>query len=71
VLIRAQVAGEKGWKMSQVAIAWINGKVSSPIIGFSSAARMEEAIIPGYTLTPEEVKFLEEPYQPQAIRGHS
>jgi hypothetical protein len=33
--------------------------------------RLEEAIIPGYKLTPEEVKTLEEPYQPVNIRGHS
>jgi hypothetical protein len=31
---------------------------------------MEEAIIPGYKLTEDEVKFLEEPYQPQKISGH-
>jgi aryl-alcohol dehydrogenase-like predicted oxidoreductase len=56
-----ETAEKRGWTMAQVAIAWINGKVTSPIIGFSSAKRMEEAIIPGYTLTPEEVKYLEEP----------
>jgi hypothetical protein len=27
---------DKGWKMSQVALAWINDKVTSPIVGFSS-----------------------------------
>jgi aryl-alcohol dehydrogenase-like predicted oxidoreductase len=31
-----KVAADKGWTMSQVALAWINGKVTSPIIGFSS-----------------------------------
>jgi hypothetical protein len=31
---------------------------------------MEEAIIPGYKLSEEEIKHLEEPYQPQNIRGH-
>jgi hypothetical protein len=33
--------------------------------------RLEEAVIPGYKLTPEEVKSLEEPYQPSKVRGHS
>jgi aryl-alcohol dehydrogenase-like predicted oxidoreductase len=33
-----KIAKEKGWKMSQVALAWINGKVSSPIVGFSSVS---------------------------------
>jgi aryl-alcohol dehydrogenase-like predicted oxidoreductase len=31
-----KVAADKGWKMSQVALAWINERVTSPIIGFSS-----------------------------------
>ena len=47
--------------MSQVALAWINGKVTSPIVGFSKASRIDEAIIPGWKLTEEEIKFLEEP----------
>jgi len=66
-----QLAKKKGWLMAQVAIAWINTKVSSPIIGFSSVKRIEEAIIPDKTLTEEEIKFLEEPYQVKTIGGHS
>jgi hypothetical protein len=31
---------------------------------------MEEAIIPGYKLTAEEVKSLEEPYRLQKVHGH-
>lgn len=31
-----KVAKDKGWKMSQVALAWINQRVTSPIVGFSS-----------------------------------
>jgi aryl-alcohol dehydrogenase-like predicted oxidoreductase len=58
--------------MSHVALAWINTRVSSPIIGFSSIERIDEAIsAKGKTLTEEEVKYLEEPYQPVPIQGHS
>ena len=58
--------------MSQVALAWINKRISSPIIGFSSVERMDEAIeVRGKTLTEEEEKYLEELYQPKAIAGHS
>ncbi|KZS88464.1 Aldo/keto reductase [Sistotremastrum niveocremeum HHB9708] len=64
-------AKEKGWTMSQVALAWIGTKVSSPIVGISSPQRLEDAIVVGKELTPEEIKHLEEPYQPKAIRGHS
>jgi aryl-alcohol dehydrogenase-like predicted oxidoreductase len=33
-----KIAGEKGWTMSQVALAWIGEKVTSPIVGFSSVS---------------------------------
>ena len=66
-----KVANDKGWKMSEVAIAWINKRVTSPIIGFSSVARIDEALgSKGKVLTEEEEKYLEEPYQPKAIIGH-
>ncbi|KAL9087661.1 MAG: hypothetical protein Q9165_006585 [Trypethelium subeluteriae] len=67
-----ELAKKKGWKMSQVALAWINQKVTSPIIGFSSIERMDEALdARDKTLTAEESKYLEELYQPRAIQGHS
>jgi len=67
-----ELAEKKGWKMSQVALAWINKRISSPIIGFSSIERIDEAIeVRGKTLTEEEEKYLEELYQPKAISGHS
>ncbi|KAK0117554.1 hypothetical protein ONS95_011891 [Cadophora gregata] len=67
-----ELADKKGWKMSHVALAWINKRVTSPIIGFSSLDRLEELIdIRGKTLTDEEEKYLEESYVPKAISGHS
>jgi aryl-alcohol dehydrogenase-like predicted oxidoreductase len=67
-----ELADKKGWKMSQVALAWINKRIASPIIGFSSVERIEEALdVKGKTLTDEEEKYLEELYQPKAIIGHS
>ena len=67
-----ELARKKDWKMSQVALVWINKRISSPIIGFSSEARMDEAIeAKGKTLTEEEIKYLEELYVPKAIIGHS
>jgi aryl-alcohol dehydrogenase-like predicted oxidoreductase len=66
------LAEKKGWKMSQVALAWINKRISSPIIGFSSADRIDEATdVRGKTLTEDEEKYLEELYQPKAISGHT
>lgn len=57
--------------MSHVALAWSNKRISSPIIGFSSIERMDEALdANGKELTEEEEKYLEELYQPRPIHGH-
>ena len=58
--------------MSHVALAWINKRISSPIIGLSSIDRMDEALdANGKQLTDEEEKYLEELYVPRAVSGHS
>jgi len=58
--------------MSHVALAWINKRVSSPIIGFSSVERMDEALeARGKVLSEEEEKYLEELYVDRKIQGHS
>ena len=67
-----ELAEKKDWKISHVALAWINKRISSPIIGFSSIERMDEAIgARGKTLTEEEEKYLEELYKPKPVMGHS
>ncbi|EON61067.1 aldo-keto reductase [Coniosporium apollinis CBS 100218] len=67
-----ELAKKHGWTMSQVALAWINTKVTSPIVGFSSVERMDEAIgVRGKSLTDDEIKYLEELYQPRPIEGHN
>lgn len=58
--------------MSHVALAWINKRVSSPIIGFSSVERMDEALeAREKVLSEEEEKYLEELYEVRKIQGHS
>jgi aryl-alcohol dehydrogenase-like predicted oxidoreductase len=67
-----ELAKKKGWAMSHVALAWIIQKNTIPIVGFSSLKRLEEAVeVKGKTLTDDEIKYLEEPYQPKAVMGHS
>lgn len=67
-----ELADKKGWTMTQVALVWINSRVSSPIIGFSSISRIDEALgVRGKVLTEEEQKYLEELYVPQVAQGHS
>lgn len=72
IIDRVEELGEKkGWKMSQVALAWLNRRVTSPIVGFSSVERIDEAIdARGKSLDTEEERYLEELYVPKAVQGH-
>ena len=66
-----EIAKKKNWPMAHVALAWILAKVSSPIIGFSSVERMDEALeVGGKELTEDEVKALEEFYVARGVSGH-
>jgi len=69
-----EVAKKRGISMAQVSVAWTLAKdeVSAPIVGTTSLKNLED-IIEGVkvTLTPEEIKYLEEPYQPQGLIGHT
>ncbi|OCH89665.1 Aldo/keto reductase, partial [Obba rivulosa] len=66
-----ELAKKKGVKMSQIALAWANLKVTSPIVGVSSVERLDDAILKRVELSNEEVKYLEAPYEPRPIRGHA
>lgn len=66
-----ELAEQKCWTMSQVALAWTMKRVTSPIIGFSSVERIDEAISSlGKELTADEEKYLEEVYTPLEVEGH-
>lgn len=57
--------------MSHVAYSWVNKRVASPIIGFSSVERIDEILAAGdKELTADEEAYLEEPYVPRAVSGH-
>jgi len=68
-----EVAERKGWKMSQVALAWIRGKGCIPIVGLTSTSieRLDEACaVRDMRLTADEMEYLEEPYAPKPVAGH-
>lgn len=66
-----EIAKKKGWTMSQVALAWVSRRVSSPIVGFSSVERIDEALGCGdWTITLEEEAYLEGPYVPKNTSSH-
>ena len=66
------VAKQKNVTMAQVAIAWTLKKGTMPIVGISSEKRLDEAVAAvKVDLSEEEMKYLEEAYQPKGIFGHS
>jgi aryl-alcohol dehydrogenase (NADP+) len=70
----SEVAKQRGNSNAQVALAWILSKpaVTAPIIGASKMAHLEEAVSAlKIKLSKEEIKALEEPYQPHPVLGHS
>lgn len=67
-----ETAKKHGWTMSQVALAWNVQKQTIPIVGFSNLERVDDAVgVKGKRLSEEEMKYLEEPYEPREIMGHS
>lgn len=69
-----EIAKARGVTGSQIALAWMLNKphISAPIIGASKLEHLDQAIAAlEIKLTDDEVKRLEEAYQPHPIRGHS
>jgi aryl-alcohol dehydrogenase (NADP+) len=67
-----QVARKRGVKNAQVAMAWVLQKpgITAPILGASKPEHLEEAVEAlNVKLDVEELKTLEELYQPRAIIG--
>jgi aryl-alcohol dehydrogenase-like predicted oxidoreductase len=67
-----EIAKKRGVQNAQVALAWILSKpgVSSPIIGASKMAHLDQAIEAlAIHLDEAEIKALEEPYEPHPVLG--
>ncbi len=70
----AELASKHGVNRAQVALAWVLAKspVSAPIIGASKPGHLEDAVAAvNLKLSPDELKYLEDPYLPQATAGFS
>lgn len=68
----ADLADRLGVTPAQTALAWMLQKpeIHSPIIGATKMPHLEQAIAAtDITLTDEDVKFLEEPYEPHPTLG--
>ena len=68
----AEVAGERGVPMAQVATAWMLSKpaVTAPIIGATKPHHIDDAVAAvDLVLGDDEIARLEEPYRPHAVAG--
>lgn len=69
-----EIAKQRGINHAQVALAWLLAKpgVTAPIIGASKMHHLNDAIAAlEVNLSSDEIKALEEPYQPHPTLGHA
>ncbi|MBI5668950.1 MAG: aldo/keto reductase [Chloroflexi bacterium] len=69
-----ELAKRRGCSPAQIALAWMLHKpgVTSPIIGASKMPHLDEAIAAlDIQLSPEDMGYLEAPYQPHPVLGHT
>jgi aryl-alcohol dehydrogenase (NADP+) len=69
-----ELANARGVKPAQIALAWVLHKpvVNAPIIGATKMHHLDEAIAAlDIKLSEDDMKYLEELYQPHPILGHS
>jgi aryl-alcohol dehydrogenase-like predicted oxidoreductase len=70
----SDVAEKRGLPMAQVALAWMLSKpvITAPIIGATKPHHLEDASAAlSIQLTPDEIKQMEEAYQPHPVIGFS
>lgn len=70
----AELAKKKGVSMAQIALAWQLSCdfVTAPIIGSTRLEALDELVdAVDMRLTPEEKAFIDEPYTPRGVIGHT
>lgn len=66
----AELAGQKGVSMTEISLAWLLTKVTSPVVGATKLHHIEGAAKAAeLTLSAEEISYLEEPYVPHNLVG--
>ncbi len=65
-----EIADKREVSMTEVALAWLISKVTSPVVGATKMHHIEGAAkAVDLVLTPEETAYLEEPYVPHRLVG--
>ena len=66
----SELAERHGVSMTEVSLAWLLTKVSSPVVGATKLHHIEGAAkAVDLTLTDDELAYLEEPYVPHLLAG--
>lgn len=66
----AEIADRHGVSMTEVSLAWLLTKVTSPVVGATKLHHIEGAAKAVDLLLPEnEITYLEEPYTPHRLAG--
>lgn len=66
----AQLADKHGVSMTEISLAWLLTKVTAPVVGTTKLHHIEGAAkAVEFTLTADELVFLEEPYVPHNLVG--
>ena len=66
----AELAEKRGVTMTEVSLAWLLTRVTSPVVGATKLSHIEGAVkAVELELTEEELACLEEPYVPHPLAG--
>ena len=69
-----EIAARKGVRPAQIALAWVLARpgVTAPIVGASKLSQLDESVAAlDIRLDQDEMRVLEECYQPHPVLGHS
>ena len=65
-----EIAEKRGVSMTEVSLAWLLTKVTSPVVGATKPHHIDGATkAVELELTSDEIKYLEELYVPHALAG--
>lgn len=66
----AELADKRGVSMTEISLAWLLTKVTTPVVGATKLHHIEGAAkAVELVMTPEEIAYLEEPYVPHKLVG--
>lgn len=65
-----EIAQKRGVSMTEISLAWLLTKVTSPVVGATKKHHVDGAVAAvNITLSPEEITYLEELYVPHKLVG--